>query len=238
MAPHPVVRLRGELAATFASDLPAGVYPVEQWCADPQFFPGATGLLTAHSWLEVVPGSAGVELPTPPQRGVMVLGNYQASRASYQRIVDGDIGGFPTTWRFLRQLLEPVRPTEIFLTNAFIGLPDVTSDRAPFPTTPSFTRRCGELLALELALFRPRLVVCLGVPAAKLLAAITPTAVRWRPWPGYAALDRSGSRRLDHCLVADVEFTAVAVRHPSAAVSRPNRQRDAELIDRAAEGSF
>lgn len=238
MAPHPIIRLRAELAASFRSDLPAGVHPVEQWCADPQFFPGATGLLTARSWLEVVPGSAGVafDLPAPPEGGVLVLGNYQASLASYQRILSGDIAGFPTTWRVLRQLLASIRPTEVFLTNAFIGLPDVASDMAPFPTTPSFTRRCDALLTLELALFRPRLVVCLGVPAAKRLAAITPAAVSWRPWPGFSTLDRQGSRRLDHCVVAGVEFAAVAVQHPSAVVSRLNRQRDAELIERAAGG--
>ncbi len=237
-ADHPITRLRAELAARFASDLPAGVHPVEQWCAEPQFFPGATGLLRSRTWLEVVPGSSGVavDLPTPPERGVLVLGNYQATRASYQRILDGDMGGFPTTWRVLRQMLASTRPTEVFLTNAFIGLPDIDSDTAPFPTTASFTRRCEGLLAMELALFRPRLVVCLGVPAAKLLAAITPAAVQWRPWPGYAALDRRAARRLDHCAVTDVEFTAVAVRHPSAVVSRHDRQRDAQLVERAANG--
>lgn len=186
--------------------------------------------------MEVVPGSAGVavELPAAPERGVLVLGNYQASRASYQRIVEGHIGGFPTTWWVLRQLLASTSPTEVFLTNAFVGLPDIKSDTAPFPTTPSFTRRCEELLALEIALLRPRLVVCLGVPAAKLLAAITPGAAEWRPWPGYASLDQRAARRVDACMVADVDFTAVAVRHPSAVVSADDRRRDAGLIDRAA----
>lgn len=124
---HPVPRLRAELAAHFARDLPPGVHPVERWCADPQFFPGASGLLSATTWTEVEPGSAGVSdaLLPAPERGVLVLGNCQASRASYQRVLDGDIGGFPTTWRVLRQLLAPIQPAEVFLTNAFIGLPDL-----------------------------------------------------------------------------------------------------------------
>ncbi len=234
-AVHPVARLRSELAAKFALDLPAGVHPVEEWCADPQFFPGATGLLSSSSWAEVIPGSTGVavDLPSPPEAGVLVLANYQASRDSYRRILDGDIGGFPTTWRVLRQLLASTRPTEVFLTNAFVGLPAVNSDTAPFPATPSFTRRCEELLTLEIELFRPRLVVCLGVPAAKLLAAITPAAVPWRPWPGYITLDHRGARRVDGCKVAHAEFNIVAVRHPSAVLSRRDRQADAELIERA-----
>jgi len=115
---------------------------------------------------------------------------------------DGDIGGFPTTWRVLRQLLAPIQPAEVFLTNAFIGLRDLASDTAPFPTTPSFVRWCEDLLSLEIELFRPRLVVCLGVPAAKLLAAITPAAAAWRPWPGYVELDRRADRVSMGCAVA------------------------------------
>src|SRR6476469_5166983 len=96
--PHPVERLREELVVRFARDLPPGVHPVERWCADPQFFPGATGLLSNSSWDEVEPGSVGVstDLLPAPQNGVLVLGNYQASLASYQRLLDGHIGGFPT----------------------------------------------------------------------------------------------------------------------------------------------
>jgi len=171
-----------------------------------------------------------------PERGVLVLGNYQASRASYQRVLDREIGGFPTTWRVLRQLLAPIQPAEVFLTNAFIGLPDLASDTAPFPTTPSFIRRCEELLTLEIQLFRPRLVVCLGVPAAKLLAVLTPKAADWRPWPGYVELDRRADRALTDCAVTGVDFVALAVHHPSAVVSAIERKRDAELIALAARG--
>jgi AcrR family transcriptional regulator len=44
---HPIVALRKRLTAEFSSDLPAGVHPVARFCGEPQFFPGATGLLTA-----------------------------------------------------------------------------------------------------------------------------------------------------------------------------------------------
>ncbi|MCA1706863.1 MAG: hypothetical protein LC808_27815 [Actinobacteria bacterium] len=66
------------------ADLPERVHPVRDWCADPQFFPGATGLLSNRSWADVIPGSAGVtgDLPPPPERGVIVLGNYQARQLS------------------------------------------------------------------------------------------------------------------------------------------------------------
>jgi hypothetical protein len=72
-------------------------------------------------------------------------------------------------------------------------------------------------------LFSARLVVWLGVPAAKMLAAITPALDSWRPWPGYAALDQRGVSSVDGCTVADVTFVAIAVRHPSAVLSRVQR---------------
>jgi len=67
----------------------------------------------------------------------------------------------------------------------FIGFPDLVSDTAPFPKTASFVHRCEQLLTREMELYFLRVVVCLGVPAAKLLAAITPRVASWRPWPGY-----------------------------------------------------
>jgi hypothetical protein len=231
-----VAVLRGLLGRDFGEGLPDGVFPVSQWCADPQFFPGATGLLLETSWQDVYPGSAGVveTFSPPPEHGLVVVGYYQATVRSYQRIVARDLGGFPTTWRALRQLLASVSPREVFLTNAFVGLPDRAGDIEPFPTTPSFTRRCEHLLRTQIELFSPRLVVCLGVPAAKMLAAITPALDSWRPWPGYAALDQRAVSTVDGCTVADVTFGAVAVRHPSAVLSRMQRQRDAELIADAA----
>ena len=88
-ADHPVAVLRGLLNRDFAEDLPDWVFPVSHWYADPQFFPGATGLLSETSWQDVSPGSAGVAetfLP-PPEHGVVVLGNYQATVNSYRRIL-------------------------------------------------------------------------------------------------------------------------------------------------------
>jgi hypothetical protein len=97
MVQHPVAVLRSHLAADFIDDLPYGVRPVLEWCPDPQFFPGATGLITAESWPEVTPGSDGVlESPWPIAHdgGVVVVGNYQATWASYQRLCSGSLGGF------------------------------------------------------------------------------------------------------------------------------------------------
>lgn len=76
---------------------------------------------------------------------VLVLGNYQATWESYQRVLDGTIGGFAVTWRALRTILAGVSPSRVFLTNADIGLPDGAKDTAPFPVTRSFLERCAPI---------------------------------------------------------------------------------------------
>jgi hypothetical protein len=233
MAEHPVDELRRRVTTEFSDDLPPRVHRVHTWCSDPQFFPGATGLIAADSWSDVEPGSAGAATspwPIVPDGGVIVVGNYQATWDSYKSLCAGEFGGFPTTWRVLRQLLTSVSPREVFLTNAFIGLPDLPKDTSPFPATPSFRQRCGQLLVTEIELFRPRCIVCLGVPAAKMLASITPALAVWRPWPGYGKLAATASRVVPECSVRDMQFRAVAVQHPSAVISRTDREQDATLI--------
>lgn len=236
---HPIHELRAFIADEFSEDLPLGVSPVSAWCAEPQFFPGASGLVSPASWDLVNPGELGVikELPSPSLGGVLVIGNYQATLRSYRRILSGEIGGFPTTWRNLRLLLHAVDPREVFLTNVFIGLPDLKKDTEPFPLTPTFLNRCHRLLELEVELFKPRCIVCFGVPAAKFLARTFPGLREWDPWPGYAALDAKGSRIARGVSCGSNLMTCVAVRHPSAVISRSERRDDSELIASASEST-
>lgn len=219
------------------TDLPEGVEPVRTRCRDPQFFPGAAGLIEAASWNDVIPGSGQTTegLLDPPRRGVLVLGNYQATASSYRRLLDGTIGGFPTTWRVLSRLLQSVPPRDVFLTNAYLALPDLPKDTMRFPSTPLFDERCRKLLALELELFGPRLVVCLGVPAAKMLASLCDELSRWRPWPGFKSLKAGASGQCVHDVAAGgCMFDAVVVPHPSAVVSNAARADDQALIALAA----
>lgn len=114
---HPVAVLRQRLADDFSTGLPPGVHPVSRFYGDPQLFPGASGLLESDSWHDVAAGMsppAGEPYPLGTVR-VMVVGNYQATRSSYERILSRDIGGFPATWRQLQVLLAAVPPRETFL---------------------------------------------------------------------------------------------------------------------------
>ena len=53
---HPLQALRRALLNDFPQGLPVGLHPIRGWCADPQCFPGATGMLRVETWTEVQPG--------------------------------------------------------------------------------------------------------------------------------------------------------------------------------------
>ncbi len=238
---HPLQLLRHRLKQDFGEDLPARVVPMPRWCREPQFFPGASGLPTESTWSEVLPGSlpeldfgsvAGEPMaPDVTGRDVFVLGNFQSTVLQYPRVVAG-LSAFDVTWRELRFLMSSVEPSRTFLTNAHIGLLEATKPTAIFPSTPSYRARCAALLELELELFRPRVVVCLGAPAARLLAEVVSGAECWKPWPGYSGLQTDETQRIT-VDIAELRFDALAIRHPSAVVSRLDRRREARLIETA-----
>jgi uracil-DNA glycosylase len=188
--------------------------------------------LDAETWSEVQPGAAGVaETALPaPERGVIVLGNYQATMGSYQRILSGEIRGLPTTWRNLGLLLAAVPPRDVFLTNAYIGFPEAGSDIDSFRTTPEYTQRCQRLLAQTITLMEPRCIVCMGTPAARFVARMVPDLHAWSPWPGLSRLDANANRIVRDCKVGDLAVTLVAVAHPSSRISNTQRLREAALV--------
>jgi uracil-DNA glycosylase family 4 len=193
---------------------------------------------TEATWDNVIPGGRGhpETLPAPDGRDVIVLGNFQATLDTYQQVAAGSNNEFTTTWRVLRRLMAAVSPRRVFLTNAHIGLPNQTRTTAPFPTSPSFLDRCRQLLAAEIGLLQPSTVVCLGRPAAEMLATVATGLDSWTPWPGFDGIIPA-RQVVTTCELGDVEFTSVAVRHPSAVLSNEARQRDTDAIAAAANAT-
>lgn len=232
MTDHPVLQLRESLRADFTTDLPPNVHPITEWVADPQFFPGAAGLFTEDSWDDVVPGQSGRfdDLPPPPEHGVLVVGHYFASVATYERVLTGELGGLQRTWGALRRLLGATTPREVFLTNAYIGVVDADKDTARFPTTPAYDRRCANLLGAEIELLRPRAVICLGRPAARMLARVaTGELASWQK-STLEALRDVDQALVRACHASGVTFDAAVVSHPSAVQSRVERAREAARV--------
>ena len=235
MRDHPVAELRGVLETEFQVGLPVGVYPVPEWVADPQFFPGASGLLTEEAWADVAPGQSGtfVDLPKARTGGVLVMGNYFAGLATYERVRSGELKGLKRTWGRLGRLLVATHPREVFLTNSYIGIADVTKDNDTFPTNPEFDQRCASFLRQEIELLAPRAVVCLGLAATRMLARAVPDQLK--PWSDstLGQLADRGQRIVHACTVTNDEFTAAATYHPSYAMSNMLLDEQAQLVAKA-----
>lgn len=185
-----------------------------------------------------MPGADGVLKDPPPFRpgGVIALGNYQASAKSYRRIQSGEIGGLRVTWHHLARLLASVPPGEVFLTNSYIGLPDLANDTAPFPTTQAYTARCQRLLTLAIDLMEPGCIVCMGTPAARFVSGMSRDLAAWRPWPGLGVLEATDLRLVTGCRFNGRAVNVVAVAHPSSRISTRQREVEAALVARAYAG--
>lgn len=232
---HPVIRLRSIARSDFSDELPPKVRAVPEWISDPQFFPGATGLITEDSWQAVVPGRAGPfkQLPAPPKGGVVVLGNYFSSVKTYERVRAAELGGLKTTWARLGQLLAATSPREVFLTNAYIGLVDADTDTGRFPSNQEFEARCADFLRLEIELFSPRAVVCLGVGAARMLARVAPDRLGEWGRTSFRVLTEREERVVEGCQAGGMTFTAAAVYHPSAVLTNEQREHEAGIVSAA-----
>ncbi len=233
--PHPVTCFRNFISSVVEPRMPAGVSAVRPRAPEPNFFPGASGLPTEECWGELTPGSRGENgsLPIVGRRDLFVLANFQATVQSYKELVEDSESVFRVTWRSLRILLGDYPPYRTFLTNAHIGLVQSARVTAPVPKSPAYLAACRELLKMELLAFRPRVVVTLGAPAARLLTQTVDGLQGWRNWPGFDNLRNSGRQTVDKCLVGDHAFAVVAVPHPSAVLSRVLREVDARVIARS-----
>jgi uracil-DNA glycosylase len=137
--------------------------------------------------------------------------------------------------------MREVPPASVFLTNAFIGLLDAGGFGTRYPRNATFVAKCSEFLRTELDLLRPRVVVCLGGEASRLLAEITEGLDHWRTWPGFDSIIEGDAQLVSGCSVPSLDhryqYTAVTVRHPSAVLTREARMADATAIAKAVQAA-
>ena len=235
---HPVRLFRDRMRTEIDSRLPYGVAAIPEWCDEPNFFPAASGMPTSDDWSQVVPGITGANSLPPVatgERDVVVVGNYQATVDSYRRMRKDPASSFRPTWRSLRVLMHGVQPRRTFLTNAHIGLPCTNGQAVAFPTTAEFLQACADLLKLEIESLRPGVVVCLGRPASVLVSGVIDGLDAWRPWSGFSEIVSNGYQRMPSCRLGDLSLEVVTVRHPSAVLSRSERESDARVISQAVQ---
>jgi len=192
---------------------PDGVIPVPELIRGTAFFPGGRGF-----WLPTADSRPVVE-----SGGIMVLGHDFHSEVGYREsLARGAEASTQPTWRQLVRILrDSAIPLEMcFFTNFYMGLRKGHQTTGTFPGAkdPGFVTRCREFFKVQLAVYRPQLILTLGrfVPPqlAPLSAALTP----WAGAPSLKRIDRVGpvfSQVTLDTSSRPLQTSVVTLTHPS-----------------------
>lgn len=233
------MRFRRTLREVLAADRPDNVDPIDEWLAEPRFFPGASGLPTESTWATLRRGARpplGDDVSHYPEvgaRDVMIVGNYLASRASYKNVLRDPTAGFDRTWDGLAKILDGIDPRRCFLTNLYVGLPNHKGDTKRFPSTPEFTHKCVELLRIQIDELKPRVIVCLGARVGQAFPSVVDRdgpIPAWKPWRKFDTLRAEQSEVVRGCRFGDHEAAAVVIPHPSSSTTDQERRRGGDMI--------
>jgi uracil-DNA glycosylase len=184
-ADHPVDRIVRAITQG-VTEWPAGTRSVPGRIPGTGFFPGASGL-----WREPMLR----ELPPLPVGGIMIVGQDFHSHRQYQRSLERgaeDLGG--STWSALRRLLLEINISEgaCFFTNAYLGLRTGDQSVGDYPGARNtvFVATCRNLLARQLVAQRPRVVITLGLPAARMVGSLAPLELAsWKGARSFTQID-------------------------------------------------
>ncbi len=206
-----------------------GIRRPEGRLSDPNFFPGGSGYIQAEDWSDLQTSDQAIPLANDiTRRDFLVVGHFQANIHAYAEERRSPGSQFRRTWTRLASLLEGSNPSDFFLTNARLGLP-VGDSTTGFPISAEHDRRCALVLAELISILQPRVIICLGPHAARILAAGQSDLEAWEDWPGFSALDERGQRELH---LGNGDTTAVVVRHPSAIPTTEEWEDDKQLVNR------
>jgi hypothetical protein len=190
---------------------PAGVLPLGGRISGTSFFPGGDGL-----WKEE---DSSVDIPIG---GVMVIGhNFDNVKGFQQSLLAGKEPLSSPTWRNLLQMLSnfSIAPSECFFTNAYVGVIDAESNVGDFPggRSPIFVEKCLDLLAFEIEVQRPRLILTLGAFVPQLIASMSPSLATWRGHKSLIGIDKEALPFIPHASFCNgaVKATVVPLTHPA-----------------------
>jgi hypothetical protein len=228
---HEAEALWNELSAV--EPYPDGVLAVPEPIVGTAFFPGGFGLWNP---------AATRPLPCMPIGDVMVLGHDFHSEVGYQESLrQGFESPTQPTWRGLTRLLAQgkIALERCFFTNVYMGLRagDGKTGRFPGAASPAFVGRCRTFLIRQLAMQRPRVILTLGIPAARFLGALSPALSDWAGASGQKEVDTRGPLRQRVCFddVPGLETTVVALTHPSLRHANIGKRRFGSWVGHEAE---
>jgi hypothetical protein len=215
---------------------PRGVAPVPQLIEGTAFFPGGRGLWRPNPPLvdcEVISG------------GFMILGHDFHSEEGYRAsLARGSESMLQPTWRNLLAFLQraAIQPEICFFTNFYMGLREGSQTTGVFPGAAdrTFRGRCLDFLRVQLATYRPQVVLTLGRFVPSLIAQLTPGLAQWAGSPSLQRIDTVGPFVRDVAVDvggAPLHTSFAALTHPSlrhlSVARRRYRDRQGDAAEHA-----
>lgn len=178
-------------------------------------FPGGHGVWGAE---------VGSPLPQLRHPTVMLVANDFFTLSGFKELQKRPVGENKSEvfWRQLQSLLgdAEIPLDSCFFTNAIMGLrtDGPSTGKSPGFRHKEFRKQCATFLARQIEVIKPAVVLTLGEYAPQVLAEVAPVLVVLKPWPRFAAIDRSRSNLFADVQIrgSDVRVGAVAtLLHPS-----------------------
>jgi hypothetical protein len=206
--------MSAELQLLFGAIRQFDRYPsnIKRICGNEQgniFFPGGKGIFDE-------------ETERISDKEIMITG-YQFDRClDYLQTpgIDQQISRTNTAWANLMLLLckGGVDPGHCFFTNAVLGVQDQNgSANKPSPVTKRyFLEHCRSVFRMELEIQKPRMIIVLGLRAARFLSLLHPKLEGWATLGNFTEADRKMLAVMEKIpLTATSEPTLVLLVHPA-----------------------
>lgn len=175
------------------------------------FFPAGVGLVRA----------AGEPLPKLPVGGIMVLAHDWGTVKDFERYSERDAESLSNpTWKRLLSFFDSVEieRRDCFYTNFFVGLRSGSSSVGTFPgiLDEAYVAECLSLVAEQVELQKPRLMLVLGAHVPRLLARGSEQLHQWVGFDTFKTLDREDASFVPRVRLQDGshQFAAVSLVHP------------------------
>ncbi|TWI44868.1 uracil DNA glycosylase superfamily protein [Pseudoduganella flava] len=186
---------------------PPELEPVAEMVRGTAFFPGGSGFWEPEQ-----------EQGLPD---VMVVGQDFSTKSEHQAMLAGLASDVDSaTWRNFLKLAKAASLDlqSCFFTNAIMGLRKGGSCTGPNPgyvrRNKDFVAATHDFLLEQVQVVRPRLIVILGLPAARVFAAIAADLASWRTLK-FRELDARELSIRKAIRIGDVTTTCVVLLHPS-----------------------
>lgn len=189
-------------------EYPIGMEKMDSRITGAGFFPGASG---ASDNFEKV------------QKSIMILGQDQDNEIGFKKSLIKKDETYTPTWRHLKSLFEKsgISMEDCFFTNCIpaVRISKTNTGKSPAFQDPGFVEQCAMLLAEQIQIIEPKLIICLGLIPFKFFGLLSrEILLRGVCTDGYTVLDEWKFNVVENVGLNDLSnytVTMAVICHPS-----------------------